>query len=128
MTTLAEFKRGKCPVRKASGIMSVTSNTEILHVLSRRRERWHYEHYLEHGDWEVVGEDDPRDRLRAGRRGQRALVGVEPLRVQPRQDRRQRERVRQLRAGVEVLDGRQVLDDRCQQFGVVLHHLRDITL
>lgn len=92
-----------------------------------KRKVQYYEHYLEHGDWEVVGEDDPRDRLRAGRRGQRALVGVEALRVQPRQDRRQRERVRQLRAGVEVLDGRQVLDDRRQQLGVVLHHLRDIT-
>lgn len=80
--------------------------------------------YLENGNWEVVREDDPCDGFSARRGGQGALVGVEPLGVETGQNGGQREGVRQLHAGVVVLDGGQVLDDGSQELSVEFHDLK----
>lgn len=79
--------------------------------------------YLEYWNRQVIGEHDPCDGFSARGRGEGSLVRVEPLRVEAGEDRREGEGVGQLHAGVVVLDGWQVLHDRCQELRVEFYHL-----
>lgn len=60
--------------------------------------------YLENGNWEVVGEDNPCNSFSARGSGQRSFVGVKAFSVQTSEDGGKRECMGKLHRRVVVLD------------------------